>query len=86
MALIGEFTYNNTLLAPLWYIIIAGENASHQSSQVLYRTKVQYISPAMEYYYCVEVYISKTNSTSIIDTFKWSNTNLFKQIKITFKE
>jgi len=40
----------------------------------------------MKHYRCIEVYVPKTGETVIADTFKWSDTNTFKQPKITHEE
>jgi len=82
----GEFNYNNTPLAPLGSMIIAGDSASTRTSWAPHGTKAWYIGPAMNHYRCVEVYIPKTNGIAIADTFKWSDSNPFKKPKISFEE
>ena len=67
----GEFNYNNTPLAPLGSMIIAGDSASTRASWAPHGTKAWYIGPAMDHYRCVEVYNPKTNATIIADNFKW---------------
>ena len=85
-ALEGEFNYNNIPLALLESRIIVGNSPSTQASQIPHRTKVWYIDLAIDHYRCVEVYNPKINRTMITDTFKQSDTNLFKKLKISFEE
>ena len=85
-ALEGEFIYNSTSLAPLGSMIIARDNISTQTSWAPHGTKAWHIGPSIDHCRCVEVCNPKTNGTAIADTFKWSDTNPFKNPKTTFEE
>ena len=85
-ALEGEFTCNDTPLAPLGSMVIAGDTPSQRSSWAPHGTKAWYIGSEMEHYRCLQVHVPKTGGAAIVDTFKWSESNPFKQPKITHEE
>ena len=85
-ALEGEFQYADTPLAPLGSLAIAGTTPSQRASWAPHGTRAWVIGPAMNHYRCISLYVPKTNGHITADTFRWSDTNLFRLPKITVEE
>ena len=85
-ALEGEFQYADTPLAPLGSLAIAGTTPSQRASWAPHGTRAWVTGPAMNHYRCLSLHVPTTNGFITADTFRWSDTNLFRLPKITVEE
>ena len=85
-ALEREFHYADIPLAPLGSLAITGTTPSQRASWAPHGTRTWVIGLAMNHYRCLSLYVPKINGFITADTFRWSDTNLFRLPKITVEE
>ena len=85
-ALEGEYNYLHNHLAPLGAKVIVFNHPATRKTWASYGTYGQTISPGINHYRCIKVYMSKKNSIVIADTFQWSQDKAFQLPTTTNEE
>ncbi len=67
----GEFDFNKTPIAPLGTAIVSHDKAAARTSWAPHGEAGFYIGPAMQFYRCYRVYITRTQSVRVTDTLSW---------------